>query len=444
MSTASSRTELFESAPVHKAFFALALPSVFGKIIMLLYNLADTWFIASTNNADIVAGVALIAPVFTVMIALGDIFGVGGSSLISRLMGQKDSSASRRTSGQCFYGALTLGAVMTVLLLVIRDPLLMLLGADSSTYPHARDYYTYIALGAPFIIANVTPMNLLRAEGMAKASMLGSISGSVTNILLDPLFIFTFRLGAAGAAIATVIANMVSLAVYAGFYRKAEWISIAPKFLRFHWADLKNIGVIGIPAALNNLMNSFASALTNRVLVPYGSEAVAAWSIAGRCTMIVTMLLVSFSFSSLPLVGYNYGRRNSGRLKQILKFLYTFEVLLALSCSAVMALFAPHLVRAFMEDPVIVSLGSRILRFHLISTCFTAVILISTCTFQATGNAKATMAATLGRQGLLFIPILLTASSLFGFTGILFAQPAADLLTVVLVCFLMKRSRLMG
>lgn len=440
MTTTNPKALLFEHAPIHKAFFTLALPSVFGKIIMLLYNLADTWFIACTDNSDMVAGVALVSPIFMVMIALGDIFGVGGSSLVSRLMGQQKRTDTKRISAMCFYGALILGGMLAVLLFLIKNPLLSLLGTDSATFSHASDYYTYIILGAPLILACNIPMNLLRTEGMAKASMIGSITGSLTNIVLDPILILGLNMGAAGAAIATVIANAVSLLVYSLFYKQAEWISILPKHIHFSLADIKNISAIGIPAALNNLMNSFAMAITNRVLAPFGNDIIAAWSLAGRCTMISTMLLVSFSFSSLPLIGYNYGQKNYARLKKILKFIYCFEITVALFCAIIMSVFAPYLISIFMKDTTIIDTGAQVLRCQLLGIVFSAIILISTCVFQATGNGKATLVATLSRQGFLFAPILFIASCLWGFTGILFAQPLTDLLTTILVVVLLVNS----
>ena len=442
MSNTISKTEIFESAPIPKAFFALALPSVFGKIIMLLYNLADTWFIASTDNADMVAGVALVSPVFMIMIALGDIFGVGGSSMVSRLMGQKQKEDTKRISALCFYGAFILGIIFAFLLFLLKEPLLILLGTDANTYSHASDYYTYIVLGAPFILACNTPMNLLRTEGLATSSMIGSIAGSVTNIILDPIFIFGFDMGASGAAIATVIANIVSLVTYAFFYKKTSWISIHYKYFKLRMDDIKNVFSVGIPAALNNVMNSFAMTVTNRALVPFGNDVIAAWSIAGRCTMISTMLLVSCSFSSLPLIGYNYGRKNYERLKKILKFLYTFEICLALICASIMAIFAPTLISFFMDDSTIITNGALILRCQLLGIACSAIILITTCVFQATGNGKATLISTLSRQGLLFIPILMIGTLFFKFKGILLAQSITDLITSVLVLVILYRQKI--
>ena len=170
-----SKNDLFEKAPIPRAYFTFALPVVFSMVVSLVYNMVDTFFIAQTGNTDLVAGVSLSAPVFTLMIALGDIFGLGGSSVISRLFGQKLDKDGKRLSVFCFYGAIACGILVTVLLLLFRGPVLTLLGADRDTITYASQYYTYIALGAPFIIVSYTPLNLLRTEGFATASMVGSI-----------------------------------------------------------------------------------------------------------------------------------------------------------------------------------------------------------------------------------------------------------------------------
>ena len=184
------KNALFEQMPVRKAFFKLALPVVLSMVVSLVYNMVDTYFIAKTGNAHLVAGVALGSPVFTLMIAVGDIFGLGGSSFISRLFGQKRDQDGKRLSVFCFYGALFTGVGITALLLLLRTPLLTMLGAQADTVQYARDYYTWIAVGAPFIILSFTPCNQLRTEGFANASMIGSVLGAVVNIVLDPVCVY--------------------------------------------------------------------------------------------------------------------------------------------------------------------------------------------------------------------------------------------------------------
>lgn len=198
----------------------MALPLVFSMVISLVYNMVDTFFIARTGNTNLVAGVSLGAPMFTAMIALGDIFGLGGSSVIARLFGQRKDEDAKRISSFCFYGAIICGVIVTVLLLIFRAPMLHLLGADANTYKYASQYYTYLVLGSVFIIVSFTPNNQLRSEGFSKASMEGSVLGAVVNIILDPIFISVLGIGAGGAAIATIIGYIATDAYYVWIYLK--------------------------------------------------------------------------------------------------------------------------------------------------------------------------------------------------------------------------------
>lgn len=269
------KNALFEQMPVRKAFFKLALPVVLSMVVSLVYNMVDTYFIAKTGNAHLVAGVALGSPVFTLMIAVGDIFGLGGSSFISRLFGQKRDQDGKRLSVFCFYGALFTGVGITALLLLLRTPLLTALGAQADTVQYARDYYTWIAVGAPFIILSFTPCNQLRTEGFANASMIGSVLGAVVNIVLDPVLIFGCKLGAAGAAIATVIGYVFTDLYYVWFLiRRSRHLSVNIRLLRVSRREVGQVFAIGIPASITNIAQSFCVLITNRFLVPYGTDKV--------------------------------------------------------------------------------------------------------------------------------------------------------------------------
>ena len=222
--------ELFEKAPIPEAYFSLAMPVVLSMLVTLVYNMVDTYFIAHTGNTDMVAGVSLTAPVFTVMIALGDIFGLGGSSVISRLFGQHRFADGKRLSAFCFYAAIATGLLILVLGLAFRDPMLALLGATDDTWQYASDFYTLIIVGSPFIIVSMTPSNLLRTEGHAVQSMIGSVAGTAVNIVLNPLFIHGFGWGAAGSAGATLIANICTDAYFVWFtLRHSSNLSIDPR-----------------------------------------------------------------------------------------------------------------------------------------------------------------------------------------------------------------------
>lgn len=436
----TDRQQLFETASIPKAYFTLTIPSVLGKVIMLLYNMADTWFIAATGDTNLVAGVALCGPAFTLMLAIGDMFGMGGSSVISRLFGKGEIDRARRVSVFCFYGAMLGGFLTSIVLLTFQTPILTLLGADSGTMAYAKQYYFWMALGAPLMITPIVPLNLLRSEGMAKASMLGSSLGSVANMILDPIFIFSFGMGAAGAAIATVLSNGISLLVYLYFIkRKAQILSVSPKFLAGKKGEIMPVFSIGIPASANQLMNTFGQIVSNRFLLLYGSTVLAAAGISSKISRIPSMMIVGFAFSAGPLVGYNYGQGNTERVKKVIRFFYSFQVLVSSAVALVLMILAPQLVRGFMEDATIVSVGTEYLRWHLVNIPFMAVFMVSSCLMQATGNAKGATILSLGRQGVVFICVIILANALFGYNGVIAAQAVTDLISAGIAAFLVRK-----
>ena len=199
------QNDLFEKEAIPKAYMKMALPVVMGMVVTLVYNLVDTYFIVLTGNTNLIAGISLCAPLFTLLLAIGDIFGIGGSSVISRILGAHDTDDARKKSVLCFYSAIITGLVFTVIMLAFKKQILMVLGSTAQTYTYADQYYSWLILGSTFVIFSLVPSNLLRAEGMSLQSMIGSIVGTVVNMILDPIFIFGLGMGAAGAAIATVI-----------------------------------------------------------------------------------------------------------------------------------------------------------------------------------------------------------------------------------------------
>ena len=432
--------ELFEKTKVSKAYMTLALPVVLGMVVSLIYNMVDTFFIAWTGNTALIAGVSLGTPIFTLMIALGDIFGVGGSSVISRLFGKKEYEDGRRISVFCFYAAIAVGIVVSIILLAAKQPILGLLGCDETTWQYAGDYYQWIALGAPFIILQLTPNNLLRTEGFAKASMIGTMLGAVVNIILDPIFIYTLGMGAAGAAIATVIGNICGDIFYVIFMiKKCRYLSVDFRKLKMTGAEVLAVLAIGIPASVTNFMQSIGVTLTNRFLQPYGTDKVAAMGIALKIIMISVLVMVGFAFGGQPLVGYNYGAKNEKRLKNILKFAYLFEMGLGLLFTILMCIFAPQIIKVFMDKPDIITNGAMMLRFQQIGMTFMSVSLISTCVCQAVGNAGGAFVLSISRQGVIYVLALFIMSNVFGYTGVLVSQACSDVVTALIAAVIMLK-----
>ena len=434
------QNELFESASVPKAYMKLALPVVLSMMVSLVYNRVDTYFIALTGKQELVAGVSLAAPIFTLMIAFGDIFGLGGSSLISRLFGEKREEEAKRASAFCLWAAIGFGIFVTIVLLVFRTPILKLLGTDAATFEYAGEYYTWIAVGAASIILGLVPSNILRTEGLAMQAMAGSILGSIVNIILDPVFIFGLGQGAAGAAMATVIGNVIADVYYIYVMnKKAKRLSVSLKEIKIPGTMIRDILVIGIPASITNLMQSIMIMITNHYLIAYGTDKVAAMGIALKANMISAFILVGFAFGGQPLVGYNYGARNKKRLKEILRFAYLFEAGLALVFTISISVFAPAIIKIFMNQSDIITNGAMMLRFQQLGMVFMAVTLVSTCVCQSVGSAAGAFALSISRQGVLYAISLMVLNAIFGYTGIIATQACADVLTAVIALAIIRK-----
>ncbi len=431
------KNELFERAPIPKAYFKMALPVVLSMVVSLVYNMVDTFFIAQTQNTNLVAGVSLCAPVFTLMIALGDIFGLGGSSVISRLFGERREEDGKRVSGFCFYAAILCGVAVAAVMLALRAPILRLLGAGADTMEFAAEYYRYLVLGAPFIIVSLTPSNLIRTEGLAVESMMATMTGSIANIILDPIFIFSLGMGAGGAAVATVLGNVVTDILLIWFVKKkSQKLTVSCRNIRIGREEFASILAIGIPASITNIMQSFGITLLNRYLARYGAEQVAAMGIALKVNMIVVLVMVGFAFGAQPLLGYNYGANNQERLRRLLRFDLLVEILFSVAAAGLLAFFAPRIVGGFMRDEVIITSGSRMLRCLLVSAPLIGVTLVFTTLFQAEGKALPALLLSISRQGVLFALCVAVLTPLAGYYGTICAQAASDLLTAVMAVLL--------
>lgn len=433
MSESAEKSAVFDTQHLVRTYFTQALPVVFSMIIGLVYNLADTYFVARTGSTLIVAGVSVCAPVFTVLMAFGNVYAQGGSSLISRLMGKKDIGSVRRVSSFCFYLAIATGVVLAVPMLVFQRPILKMLGASEAVMPYAREYYLVLAAGAPAVILPFIHSNLLRCEGSSTLSMLGNVGGSVINIILDPIFIQVLDMGAAGAAIATVIGNLASDLFFLGIVlKKSPYLSVDPRSWRVSGGELGQIFSVGITAAVTNIASSACVVVVNQFLKGYGDDKIAAWGIAGKIGMISQMVLIGLAFGGVPLFGYLYGGKDFVKLKKLLRFCAAFISCYGLVMAALIMLLASWLSGIFMDDPGVTADSTVMLRWQVSGSAFAGIVLLFTCLFQATGKAVPALVLSLSRQGLVFLAVLGAGVLIAGFTGLLAAQPIADLLSAVL------------
>ena len=431
--------ELFTNTPVPKAYLKLALPVVLSMVVTLVYNMVDTFFIALTKNTDLIAGVSVCVPLFTLMLALGDLWGLGGSSVISRLFGAGRREDGKRLSIFCFYASVLLGVVTATILLAMQHPILYFLGADDASYRYAQQYFFYLALGAPAIIFSLVPSNLLRTEGSSIASMAGSILGTVVNIILDPVFIFGLRQGAAGAAIATVIGYISSDAFFL-FYiaRKSEGLSLNIRNMSVSGKEFREIIAIGIPSAVTNFMQSVGMTIANRNLLPYGNEPIAMMGIALKIVSIAVLVVVGFSFGGQPLIGFTYGAQNKKRLQEVLHFAYLATCGTALVLSVLLSLTAPVLISFFIKDASLIASGAQMLRFQLAGMVFMAAATVTICLFQSIGKGLPAFLLSICRQGLLYAIVMAAFSHLFRYTGVIAAQAVTDVITFLIAMALKK------
>lgn len=431
---------VFNETKVSKAYLRLAVPLVFSMAVGLIYNLADTFFVAQTNDTNVVAGVSLGMPLFTALMAIGNVYAQGGSSLISRLLGKEDLQGVRHVSSFCFYGAIFTGAIIGIVLLVFRVPLLYVLGANEQTYRHASDYFLYLAIGAPVIVLTFIHSNLLRAEGMSKESMLGNVVGSLVNIVLDPIFISVLGWNAAGAALATVIGNLCTdLFFLAVVLKKSKILSVSLREVKIPLEHVGQILGIGVPAAIVNLMSSASSVLINQFLLPFGNEKIAAMGIAMKVSMIVLLLITGLAFGGQPLFGYYYGSGDRKRLSQLLSFCLKFISAVALGLSALVFIAAPLLMRSFMDNDAIVQAGTVMLRWQVSSMVFVGMVLLFTIIFQSSGKVLGSFLLSISRQGVVFLVVILIAYNLLGYYGVVMSQAIADLITAIFAATLFMK-----
>ena len=433
---------LFDLQHPSRTYFKMTLPSVLGMVVTLIYNLADTYFIAQTNDTAMIAGVSVCAPVFTALMAFGNIYGQGGSSLISRLLGQNDREWTELVSSFCFYISIATGAVLAVLMLLFRAPMLHVLGASAEAYSHAEAYYTVLAIGAPLTVLRFIHSNLVRCEGMATESMIGSILGTVLNIILDPILISVLGWGATGAAIATIVGYLCSDVYFLWLlHRKSRCLSVKLSQCRVSAGELQQIMGVGVTAALSNLMQSLVVIIMNQFLLPYGNDKIAAMGIAMKVAMIAQMLLVGFAFGGVPIFGYLYGAGLRAMMKKLIRFCLCFMTALALLLTALVCLNATGWMKIFVEDAGIVATGAEMLRWQACTAAFACVVMLLTVLFQATGKIVPAFVLSLSRQGVVFLVVLVVCVQLFQYQGVLMAQAMADVLSAALALGLLAANR---
>ena len=404
-----------------------------GMITTMIYNLADTMFVAKTGDPQLVAGVTIGTPLFTFLLAIADIFGLGGSSVVSRLLGEKKTMLAKRVSSFCIYGGIITGIILSVLLLIFEHPLLHLLGAKSTTYADAASFYRILSLGAVFVIFSIIPQNLIRTEGLAKQAMIATMIGTIMAIILDPFFLFILKWGTAGVALANVIGYFISdILLVLIVIKDAHYVNLNPHLLTIDKATTRDVIAIGIPGSITNFALSFGMALLNSSLAVYGANLVAAMGITQKIYGVVILVIVGFAFGAQPLIGYNYGAQHWQRLHEIIRFDFFIQVVYTLVIGGLLILFAHPVTALFMNNQVIVNAASYMLLATLITTPLVGLIMVYTTVFQSIGSARGAFIMSISRQGITYWLVLEILKYTFGYHGIIWAQAISDVITCLL------------
>ena len=431
-------TEIFRDAPVPKAVISNVVPSIISMIMVLIYNLADTFFIGQTKNAYMVAAISVATPAFLLFMAVGMLFGIGGTSLISRSLGEGKTEKAKNASAFCFWTGLGIGIISMVVIFIFSEPISRAIGASDDTVGYASQYLRIVSTSIPFLIVSNSFSNIIRAEGKANIAMAGMLIGNIINIVFDPVMIRGFGWNVAGAAVATVLGNIFAAVFYIRhLLSKNALLSIHPKYYKIGNRIALGVLAIGVPASLNNILMSLSNIIVNNIMTSYGDMAVAGLGVAMKVNMIVVMLLIGLGTGIQPLLGYCFGAGNRKRYLAVLKV----SLILAFCLSAVMTVIcycgAGPLVHAFLEDSDAFSYGMSFARIYIYSGPVMGLLFVFVNAIQSTGAALPALILSVSRQGLIYLPVLFLFRSVFdSATMLAAAQPITDYLSVTLAIIL--------
>lgn len=439
--------ELFETMPVAKALTKMAIPTIISQLITMIYNLADTYFIGRTNNPYMVAAASLSYVLFFILTALSNLFGVGGGSQISRLLGGRRHEEAKKVCSFSFYGTICISLLYSLICLVFMDPLLRLLGATDNTIAYSCQYTLWVIVvgGIPSCLS-MTMAHLLRSEGYAKYASYGLSGGGILNMILDPLFMFVILSPGQevlGAAIATMLSNCVALIYFAIMFlrlRKSTVLCLSPKMMIPEKSSVRAVFAVGVPSAIGSLMACLSNTVVNKLSSGYNDFAVAAMGIVKKIDMLPMNVGMGLCQAMVPMVAYNYSTKNYDRMKAFTNAARLSGVTFAGICIVVMEIFAPQVIMLFINDAETVRYGTDFLRINVLATPLMICNFQMSYTFQAMGKGAESLLLTSCRQGIINIPLLFLMSWLVGLYGIIWTQFLADSITIVISFIIYRRT----
>ena len=424
---------LFEQTAVPKAILQSTVPAITSMIVILLYNIADTYFVGQTGDPMQVAAISLTMPIFLLFMAVGNMLGIGGASVISRALGAQNIEKAKKVSAFCFYSSIFTGVIIVIAHRLLMPILLKIIGTSPETIAYAEEYLVIITYSAPAVIISTTFSSILRSEGKPGKAMFGMMFGTVLNILLDPIMILWMDMGVAGAAVATLIGNVAGSIYYIAYILRGNtFLSISPGQFTIKENLMFDVLAIGIPVALNNALMSCSTVILNNFLSAYGDFQIAAMGIAMKVSMIVVLLQIGLGTGIQPLLGYSFGSRDKKRFISIMKVSIAYALSLGTFLTIICYLCAGGIVKSFINSNDVYKYAVNYVNILLLTGPVIGIMFVFTSSLQAIGAAKESLIISLSRQGLVFLPVLIILNLTLKQFGLVLAQPIADFFTLFL------------
>lgn len=437
MNSQSKKMELLGSASIPKALLAMGIPTMIGMLVNAFYNLVDAYFVGGLGESQMGA-ISVVYPLGQVVVGLGLLFGNGAASYISRLLGRGDKENADKVASTALYSSISVGAVIIIISMIFLHPILKLLGATDSILPYAATYAGIYIVSCIFNVFNVAMNNIVTSEGAAKTTMYALLIGAVLNIALDPLFIYVFDLGVAGAAIATAISQVVSTCVYLTYIlRKKSVFHFRVKDCTYSREIMSEIFKIGIPTLVFQILTSLSISLINNAAGDYGDSAIAGMGVVTRLISMGSLSVFGFIKGFQPIAGYSYGAKKFDRLREAIKTSILWSTVFCVIFGLVLALFPTAIVSQFTKgDAEMIRIGAASLRANGITIMLFGFYTVYSSLFLALGKGREGFILGACRQGICFIPVILLLPMVWGLNGILYAQPIADVLSAIITVFM--------
>ncbi len=432
MNQTDSNTYYFEQSPIWKAIAHMSLPMMLGMCLNVFYSLIDTFFIGKLNQTHMLSAIALALPFMTIQMAIGNVFGIGGGTYISRLLGEKKHDAAKTVSSVTFYFSLIAGLLFIIICLPILHPILQLLGAQGDTIQPTREFILVFLMGSPIVIANFALGEVVRAEGASKESMYGMTISVIVNIILDPILIFLCHMGVAGAAMATLLGNLCAVLYYV-FYlqKKSLFLTVSPKAFNPNLEVTIGIFKIGITVLIQSLFMIVSTLLLNNFSIQYGDYAVAAFGISMRVAQISDFIGMGLFMGVIPLIAYSFTAGNIKRMKKIIQTTSLYITVLTLIITVIIMIFRTQVIEFFSKDPQVIQVGVITLAAFLISSLFVSLSGLFIGIFQGTGREKEASILSMV-EGVLLIPTMIAGNIFWGLNGVIWSITISQVLTCVI------------